>query len=124
ALQPRLNTAPGNDLISQMGIALKNGEAQVKLVAPGIASTAHLKAVMLQSVGELDIRIVTESRPTLLVGLAEASFGNVPGFGENGETARYRHRLAFFFRGTVREKNILTLSYDSSRSPTRTAGQD
>jgi uncharacterized repeat protein (TIGR01451 family) len=122
--QTPLQAAPANELKSQMGITLKGGEAQIKLVAPGIATTAHLKVVMLQAVGELDIRVRTETRPTLLVGLAEASFGNVPGFGENGETARYRNRLAFFFRGTLREKNILTLSYDSQRPLNRTPGQD
>jgi uncharacterized repeat protein (TIGR01451 family) len=122
--QTPLEAAPANELKSQMGIALKGGEAQIKLVAPGIATTAHLKVVMLQAVAELDIRVTTENRPTLLVGLAEASFGNVPGFAENGETARYRNRLAFFFRGTLREKNILTLSYDSQRPLNRTAGQD
>jgi uncharacterized repeat protein (TIGR01451 family) len=122
--QAPLDEARANELKSQMGIALKDGEARIKLVAPGIATTAHLKVVMLQSVGELDIRVVAETRPTLLVGLAEASFGNVPGFGENGETARYRNRLAFFFRGTLREKNILTVSYDSLRTLNRAAGQD
>lgn len=111
------------DQRSQMGIALKGGEARVKIVAPGIAATAHLRAIMLQAVGELDIRILAETRPTLLVGLAEASFGNVPGF-DAGDTARYRNRLAFFFRGTIREKNILTLSYDSMRPLNRAAGQD
>lgn len=123
-----------NDLKSQMGIALKDGEARIKLVAPGTAATAHLKAFMLQAVGELDVRILAEPRPTLLVGLAEASFGNLPGFGLDGgglngsglsgETARYRGRLAFFFRGTIREKNVLTLSYDSMRRLNRAAGQD
>ena len=122
--QPPANARQVNDLRSQMGIALKGGEARIKLVAPGIATTAHLKVIMLQAVGELDLRILAETRPTLLVGLAEASFGNVPGFGPNGRPARYRNRLAFFFRGTIREKNILTLSYDSLRPLNRTAGQD
>jgi uncharacterized repeat protein (TIGR01451 family) len=114
------NARQVNDLRSQMGIALKDGEAQIKLVAPGVATAAHLKVIMLQAVGELDLRIVTEKRPTLLVGLAEAAFGNVPGFPET----RSRNRLAFFFRGTIREKNILTLSYDSLRPLNRTAGED
>jgi uncharacterized repeat protein (TIGR01451 family) len=122
--QPSANAKQVNDLRSQMGIALKGGEARIKLVAPGIATSAHLKVIMLEAVGELDIHILAETRPTLLVGLAEASFGNVPGFGPNGETARYRNRLAFFFRGTIREKNILTLSYDSMRPLNRAAGQD
>ncbi|MEA2206224.1 MAG: hypothetical protein QOE77_3000 [Blastocatellia bacterium] len=117
------NARQVNDLRSQMGIALKDGEAQIKLVAPGVATAAHLKVIMLQTVGELDLRIVTEKRPTLLVGLAEAAFGNVPGFG-SAETSRDRNRLAFFFRGTIREKNILTLSYDSLRPLNRTAGED
>jgi uncharacterized repeat protein (TIGR01451 family) len=117
------NARQVTDQRSQMGIALKGGEARIKLVAPGIATTAHLKAIMLQAVGELDIRILAETRPTLLVGLAEASFGSVPGL-DVGETGRYRNRLAFFFRGTIREKNILTLSYDSMRPLNRTAGQD
>jgi uncharacterized repeat protein (TIGR01451 family) len=113
-----------NGLRSLMGIALKGGEARIKLVAPGTATDAHLKVIMLQAVGELDVRIVAETRPTLLVGLAEASFGNVPGFDVNGRAARYRNRVAFFFSGTIRQKNILTLSYDSLRPLNRTAGQD
>ena len=122
--QPPANATQVNDLSSQMGIALKGGEARIKLVAPGIATSAHLKVIMLQAVGELDVRLLAETRPTLLVGLAEASFGKVPGLGFNGETARYRSRLAVFFRGTLREKNILTLSYDSLRPLNRAAGQD
>src|SRR6185503_340166 len=60
--------------------------------------------------------------PTLLVGFAEASFGNVPGLGSNEE--KYHNRLAFFFRGSIRKRNVLTLSYDSMRNINRTAGQD
>lgn len=112
------------DLRSQMAIALKDGEAHIKLVAPGIAAAAHVKVIMLQAVGEMDLRIAAEARPTLLVGLAEASFGNLPDIGLGGETARYRSRLAFFFRGTIRQKNVLTLSYDSMRPLNRAAGQD
>jgi uncharacterized repeat protein (TIGR01451 family) len=126
--QPPATARQVNDLRSLMSIALKGGEARIKLMAPGIATSAHLKVIMLQAVGELDVRILAETRPTLLVGLAEMSFGNVPGVGinegMNGETARYRNRLAFFFRGTIRAKNILTLSYDSMRPLNRTAGQD
>jgi uncharacterized repeat protein (TIGR01451 family) len=122
--QTLANTRPPNDPRSQLGIALKGGEARIKLVAPGVPSTAHVKASMLQAVGEVDIRILAETRPTLLVGLAEASFGNVPSVGLNQEATRYRGRLAFFFRGTIKQKNILTLSYDSLRPLNRTAGQD
>ena len=122
--QPPATARQVNDLRSLMSIALKGGEARIKLMAPGIATSAHLKVIMLQAVGELDVRVLAETRPTLLVGLAEMSFGNVPGSGMNGDTARYRNRVAFFFRGTIREKNILTLSYDSMRPLNRTAGQD
>jgi uncharacterized repeat protein (TIGR01451 family) len=122
--QSPANAGQGTDLRSQMAIALKDGEAQLKLVAPGIAAIAHLKVIMLQATGELDVRIMAETRPTLLVGLAEMSFGNLPESGLNGESARYSNRLAFFFRGTIREKNVLTLSYDSKRTLNRTAGQD
>ncbi|MDX6613910.1 MAG: hypothetical protein QOD75_3096 [Blastocatellia bacterium] len=118
------NLTQVNDLRSQMAIALKDGEAHIKLVAPGIAAAAHVKVIMLQAVGDLDFRIAAEARPTLLVGLAEASFGNLPELGMSGETARYRSRLAFFFRGTIRARNVLTLSYDSMRPLNRAAGQD
>ena len=122
-LQPA-RSLDGSVLKSQIGIALKDGEARVKVIAPGVANRAHLKAVMLQAVGELDLHIITETRPTLLVGLAEASIGNVPGSGMNEEAASRRGRFAFFFRGTIRERNVLTLSYDSLRPINRTAGQD
>jgi len=39
--------------------------------------------------------------PTLLVGLAEASFGSVPEIGFGGESGNYRSRLAFFFAGRL-----------------------
>jgi len=116
-------TAEQTDRRSQLSLALNGGEARVSLVAPGTATSGHLKVVMLQAVGELDVRILAEARPTLLVGLAEMSFGNVPGLA-TGDDDKYRSRLAFFFRGTIREKNILTLSYDSLRPLNRTAGQD
>ena len=118
------NARPVTDLRNQIGIALKGGEARIRVSAPGIATTAHLKVIMLQVVAELDVRILAETRPTLLVGLAEMSFGNVPSAGGTVETSRYRNRLAFFFRGTIRQKNILTLSYDSLRPLNRAAGQD
>jgi uncharacterized repeat protein (TIGR01451 family) len=122
--QPLANPDQVNELRSRLGIALKDGEARIKLVAPGLPMSARVKAMMLNAVGELDVRIVAETRPTLLVGLAEASFGNVPGSEAGEDAARYRSRLAFFFRGTIREKNVLTLSYDSLRPLNRTAGQD
>ncbi len=112
------------DLRNQIGVALKGGEARIKISAPGIATTAHVKVIMLQVIAELDVRILAEARPTLLVGLAEMSFGNVPVAGGAVETSRYRNRLAFFFRSTIRQKNILTLSYDSLRPLNRAAGQD
>jgi uncharacterized repeat protein (TIGR01451 family) len=114
-----------NDLRSQLGIPLKDGEARIKLVAPGTPAIGHVKVVMLQAVAELELRILAETRPTLLVGLGEASFGNVPGVDPGGADAiRYRGRLAFFFRGTIQKKNILTLSYDSLRPLNQTAGQN
>jgi uncharacterized repeat protein (TIGR01451 family) len=120
--EAQANPLSANDARSQLSLALKDGEARVKLSAPGVAASGHLKVVMLQSVGELDLRILNEARPTLLVGLAEASFGSVP---EPGATSsRYRGRLAFFFRTTIREQNILTLSYDSLRRLNHTPGQD
>ncbi|HBB98930.1 MAG TPA: hypothetical protein DC054_26430, partial [Blastocatellia bacterium] len=36
------------DLKNQIGIALKGGEARIRVSAPGIATTAHLKVIMLQ----------------------------------------------------------------------------
>jgi uncharacterized repeat protein (TIGR01451 family) len=122
--QPLPNAEQSPDQRTQMAIALKGGEARIKLVAPGLATTAHLKVIMLQAVGELDVRILAETRPTLLVGLAEASFGNTPDAGFNGETSRLSQRFAFFFRGTIKQKNILTLSFDSLRPLSHTAGQD
>ena len=118
------NAEQVNELRNRMAVNLKNGEARVKLVASGTVGTAHLKAGILNAVTETDVRIVAQPRPSILVGLAEASFGNVPEIGLRGETGNRRNRFAFFFRGTIKEKNVLTLSYDSMRPLNRTAGQD
>lgn len=115
---------PRKDAVSQFTVALKDGEARIKLSAPGTAGQAHLKAAMLQATGDLDLRILSERRPTLMVGLAEATLGNTPAVEFNGESAKYRGRLAFFFRGTLGQKNLLTLSYDSRRALNQTAGPD
>lgn len=122
--QPTPTTEPRRDPKSQITVMLKDGEARIRIIAPGTDTVGHLRAAMLKAVGELDVRIMAETRPTLLVGLAEASFGSVPGGGINEESARYRGRLAFFFRGAIKQKNILTLSYDSRRPLNRAAGQD
>ncbi|HEY5885696.1 MAG TPA: DUF11 domain-containing protein [Pyrinomonadaceae bacterium] len=118
------NAEQVNELKTRMAVNLKNGEARVKLVAPGTVGNAHLKAGILNAVTETDVRILAQPRPSILVGLAEASFGNVPEIGLRGETGNRRNRFAFFFRGTIKEKNIFTLSYDSMRPLNRAAGQD
>src|SRR5437762_3850355 len=71
------------------------------------------------------VRIISETRPTILVGLAEVSFGNsIPEVGLRGEQGKTRNRISFFYSGRLFGNNSLTLAYDSQRQINRTTGHD
>jgi uncharacterized repeat protein (TIGR01451 family) len=110
---------------SEMLVMLKDGEAVLKLVAPGAPGAARLRAQMGDLDAHSEIRITPESRPAILVGLAEVTVGKaLPEVSLRGEEGSVRSRLSFFYHGNLWKRSILTLSYDSQRPINRTAGRD
>jgi uncharacterized repeat protein (TIGR01451 family) len=109
----------------QLIVPLENGQAVVKLIGPAQPGDARLHVVAGQLEMESVVRILPENRPTILVGLAEMSFGNaIPEVSLRGEEGNRRDHVSFFFSGQVFGKNSLTLSYDSQRPINRTTGHD
>jgi uncharacterized repeat protein (TIGR01451 family) len=110
---------------SEVLVMLEGGEAALRLIAAGAPGQARMFAQMggLNARGE--VRITPESRPAILVGLAEVSVGKaIPEVGLRGEEGNVRSRLSFFYHGNLWNRSILTLSYDSQRPINRTAGRD
>lgn len=105
-------------------IPLVNGEAVVRLVAAGAPGQAHLHAQLGETEAESFVRITPESRPGILVGMAELTLGQSPEISLRGEQDRYRARASFFFSGRIWKNNLLTLAYDTERPINRTAGRD
>ena len=109
----------------QLIIPMENGEASVRLVGPAQAGEARLHVVAGQLEMEAVVRILAESRPTIMVALAEMSFGNsIPEVNLRGEQGNRRKRVSFFYSGRLGADNALTLSYDSQRPINRTVGHD
>jgi uncharacterized repeat protein (TIGR01451 family) len=118
-------TSPEERKPSQLVLALDKGEARVRLVGPGEPGDARLHVLTGQLEAETMVRIVAETRPTIMVGLAEMSFGNaIPEVGLRGEQGTSRNRLSFFYSGRLWADNSVTLAYDSQRPINRTAGRD
>lgn len=108
-----------------MIVSLFGGEASLKLIASGATGEAQIHAQMGEMEADARVRITPESRPTILVGLAEMTFGqSVPEVALRGEEGNTRKRLSFFFSGRIWKQNLLTLAYDSQRPINRTAGRD
>jgi uncharacterized repeat protein (TIGR01451 family) len=115
----------GNESQGQLIIPLEKGEAKVKLVGASEIGEAQLHAVLGQLEARSAVRILSEVRPTVLVGLAEMSFGkSIPEVNLRGEQGNSRNRLSFFYSGPLWRGNSLTLAYDSQRPINRTAGRD
>jgi uncharacterized repeat protein (TIGR01451 family) len=111
---------------TQVIVPLTNGEAVVKLTAAGSPGEARLRAQLGDEEAKASVRIIPESRPTILVGLADVSIGKgIPEVALRGEQGNVRSRLSFFYNGPVfSSRNMLTLAYDSQRPLNRTAGRD
>lgn len=110
---------------SQQRISLEGGEALVKLIGPGGAGDARLHATTGQIEAEAAVRVVPETRPTILVGLAEMTFGqSIPEVNLHSEAGRLRNRISFFYSGQLWKQNMLSLAYDSQRPINRIGGQD
>ena len=120
-----VGTQPKDQARGQLIIPMENGEAAVKLIGPAQPGDARLHVVAGQLEMESLVRILPETRPTILVGLAEMSFGNaIPEVSLRGEEGNRRNHVSFFFSGRLWGKNSLTLSYDSQRAINRTTGHD
>ncbi|MFS8084535.1 MAG: hypothetical protein ACMG6H_02820, partial [Acidobacteriota bacterium] len=109
----------------QLVVQLEGGEAVFKLIGSGAPGEARLHAQTGEIQADGQVHITAETRPTILVGFAEMSFGkSIPEVGLRGEQGDFRSRLSFFYSGRVFGNNMLTLSYDSQRPINRTAGRD
>lgn len=109
----------------QVAISLVQGEATVKLIGAGTPGEARLRALMGQIESDSKVLITPESRPTILVGLAEMTFGqSLPEVSLRDEQGNYRNHIGLFYSGRIGDRNLLTLSYDSQRPINRTAGRD
>ena len=115
-----------NDQIGgRLLVQTSGGEATVKLAGTGAPGSARLHAQAGQIEAEGQVRIISELRPTILVGFAEMSFGKgIPEVSLRGEQGNFRSRLSLFYSGPIFKDNMLTLSYDSQRPINRTAGRD
>jgi uncharacterized repeat protein (TIGR01451 family) len=124
-LSTDVGTQPRDQARGQLIVPMENGEAQVKLIGPAQPGDARLHVVAGQLEMESLVRILPENRPTILVGLAEMSFGNaIPEISLRGEQGNRSNHVSFFFSGRVWGNNSLTLSYDSQRPINRTTGHD
>lgn len=119
-------TETANQPNTQLVVALAGGEAAVKLRASGAPGEARLRAQLNDQEARASVRLTTESRPTILVGLADLSIGKgIPEVGLRGEQGNVRKRLSFFYSGPLFQSSaMLTLAYDSQRPINRTAGRD
>jgi uncharacterized repeat protein (TIGR01451 family) len=120
-----ITTEQVNENMHQQVITLINGEATARLIADNSTGVAEVRAKSgVIDVKEL-VRFTPETRPTILVGLAELSFGKAaPDFALNDESGKMRKQLSFFYRGSLFKKNLLTLAYDNRRSLNGSAGRD
>jgi hypothetical protein len=110
---------------SQLFLQLEGGEAVVKLIGPGAAGDARLHASTGQVETQSSVRITTEARPTILVGLAEMTFGrSVPEVNLHGDQGGLRNRISFFYSGHLWKQNMISLAYDSQRPINRVGAQD
>lgn len=109
----------------QLVIPMENGEATVKFIGPAQPGEARLHVVAGQLEVESVMRILPENRPTIMLGLAEMSFGNaIPEVSLRGEQGNRRNRVSLFYSGRLWAQNSLTVSYDSQRPINRTTGRD
>jgi hypothetical protein len=123
--RPDMHTGPDGETRKQLVVPMENGEASVKLIGPAQTGNARLHVVAGQLDVESLVRILPENRPTIMLGLAEISFGNaIPEVNLRGEQGNRRNRISLFYSGRLWAQNFLTLSYDSQRPINRTTGRD
>ncbi|MGH9900870.1 MAG: SdrD B-like domain-containing protein, partial [Pyrinomonadaceae bacterium] len=109
----------------QQMVSLVNGEGTVQLIADNATGAAEIRASTGTIDARTEVRITHEVRPSLLVGLAEASFGRAaPEMSLRNDEGRASGHIALFYRGKLFGDNLLTLAYDSRRPLNRTTGRD
>jgi uncharacterized repeat protein (TIGR01451 family) len=114
-----------NHQTAKLALQFENGVAKAQFIGSGVPGEARLRAQTGELQAEANVRITPESRPAILVGMAELSFGKgIPEAALRNEQGTFRGRTSFFFSGKVFGDNMLTLSYDSQRPINRTAGHD
>ncbi|PYS75823.1 MAG: hypothetical protein DMF66_18115, partial [Acidobacteria bacterium] len=119
------NPEEKNAPASQQIVPLVGGEGRALLVADNAPGASEIHAMTGAVEVKREIRVTPEVRPSILVGLAEVTFGSgQPALSGAESGAAVRSRLAFFYRGQFLGSNLLTLAYDSNRPINRTAGRD
>jgi uncharacterized repeat protein (TIGR01451 family) len=110
---------------SQLVVQLEGGQASLKLSSSGSPGEARLHAQTGQLEAQGQVHIMSESRPSILVGFAEMSFGKaIPEVELRDEQGSYRGRVSLFYSGRLPGNSMLTMSYDSQRPINRTTGRD
>jgi uncharacterized repeat protein (TIGR01451 family) len=114
-------TAQSNEQI----VPLVGGEGRALLVSDNAPGAASIHATTGSVEAERQVRITPEVRSAILVGLAEVTVGSAaPELSGAASDALVRSRLAFFYRGQMLGRNLLTIAYDSNRPINRTSGRD
>jgi uncharacterized repeat protein (TIGR01451 family) len=117
--------ATQNAQVSEQIVPLVGGEGRAVLVADNAPGASEIHATTGAVEVKREIRVTPEVRQSILVGLAEVTFGKgAPALSGAESGAAVRSRLAFFYRGQFLGSNLLTLAYDSNRPINRTAGRD
>ena len=110
-----------NQNATQRAVPLVGGEGSILLVADNAVGVAEIHAASGVLEARKEVRITPELRSSILVGLAEVSIGSAaPEMALRNTDENVRSHVAFFYRGALFRKNLLTLSYDSQRPLNRT----
>jgi trimeric autotransporter adhesin len=123
AAKPSAGEAP-DAASTQQVVSLVGGEGRVLFVAGSAPGAAVIEATTGAAEGRREVRVTPEVRPSILVGLAELTVGAQQPELSDADERRARSRLAFFYRGRVLGKNLLTLAYDSNRALNRVGRGD
>ena len=128
------NVSAGEDVLNEAGagagesqkiIQLENGEGVLTLVADNRTGATQLRATTGELEARASVRVTPETRPAILVGLAEVSVGKAaPEMSLRGEDGNWQSRIGFFYRGSFLADSVITLAYDSARGLNRMAGRD
>lgn len=121
-----LNTqvAPNNEKRQHI-LSLEKGLGTVRIIAGNAPGNSEITAVAGGFESKYMLNYLPDLRPSMMVGLARASFGKAnPELALRGKNSSFHSRIGLFYSGTIFKKNLLTLSYDSERALNRTNGRD